>query len=276
MQDMNSILNMRIIGPSWHDQEHQLNANAYLLLISQQNLPLIMRWKYFLVFLFIPLILLGQEKHQYDKNLVVIRDATVYQQSIIQDPDKQLVDLETYIPNLALDIRYATTNNFTGQQIYKDAKAYVRLPVAKALKYIQQELAAENLGLKVFDAYRPYAATVLFYETYKDTNYVASPWQGSRHNRAAAVDVTLVDLSSGKALSMPSPYDDFSEKAHPDYMDLPKEVIGNRKRLIDVMEKYGFTRYPFEWWHFDYKTWETYELMDISFEQLEASNKTSQ
>ncbi len=114
---------------------------------------------------------------------------------------------------LWLDIRYASNNNFTGEVIYNQPKAFVRLPVAKALQEVQSELNSMGLGLKIFDAYRPYAATLRFYEVYPDTMFVAAPWHGSRHNRGCAVDVSLVDLESGNELQMPSAFDDFSEKA---------------------------------------------------------------
>ena len=106
-----------------------------------------------------------------------------YKTSIKQNPKKELIDLEKFIPGIVLDIRYATTNNFTGEKIYNMSKAYARKPVAEAVKRAQAELQKQGLGIKIFDAYRPYKATVRFYEVYKDTTYVASPYKGSRHNR---------------------------------------------------------------------------------------------
>ena len=110
-----------------------------------------------------------------------------YIESVKADPQKELIDLEKFVPGLVMDIRYATTNNFTGEKIYNMAKAYARRPVAESLKKIQEELKAQGLGIKMFDAYRPYKATVRFYEVYKDTTYVASPYRGSRHNRGCAI-----------------------------------------------------------------------------------------
>ncbi len=208
---------------------------------------------------------------QYDQNIDVLKSLEAYKASIKEDSNNRMVDLKSFIPGLALDIRYATNNNFTGKVIYTQPKAFARLPVAKALKAVQTVLAREGLGLKVFDAYRPYAATVMFYEVVKDTTYVASPWNGSRHNRGAAVDLTLIDLKTGKALPMPTEFDDFSTKAHPDHMDMDDSLIRNRQLLMDVMYAHGFTVYPYEWWHYDYKNWESYTLMDISFEALEKS-----
>ncbi len=212
-----------------------------------------------------------QCSHKTDKyyDLNVIHTLEAYKQSVSNDGSKELLDLEKCIEGIVLDIRYATDNNFTGEVIYESAKAYVRKPVAEALKKVQQELNSQNLGLKVFDAYRPYAATLRFYEVYPDTNFVAAPWKGSRHNRACAVDITLVDMKTKKELPMPTKFDDFSEKANPSYQDLPDDVIENRKMLVEVMAKHGFSVYPSEWWHFDYHGWEDYELMDLSLSELE-------
>ncbi|MFP4471183.1 MAG: M15 family metallopeptidase [Bacteroidales bacterium] len=201
--------------------------------------------------------------------LDVVSDPNHYRQLITENPDKKLVDLEDVIPGMALDIRYATTNNFIGQQIYNSPRAFARKPVAEALEKIQAQLSSRGLALKVFDAYRPYAATVKFYEVYPDTNFVAAPWHGSRHNRGCAVDVTLIDLKTQRELEMPTPFDDFSEKAAPAYMQLPDTIIANRQILMDVMTANGFTTYPYEWWHFDFTGWENYELLDLSFEELD-------
>ena len=131
-----------------------------------------------------------------------------YRASLTSNQEKELVDLEKFIPNLVLDIRYATTNNFTGTQIYNMAKAYARQPVASALKKAQQEFNKLGYGIKVYDGYRPYSATVKFYEIMKgDTVYVASPYKGSKHNRGCAVDITLVDLKTKQELEMPTDWD---------------------------------------------------------------------
>ena len=201
--------------------------------------------------------------------LDVVTSTGRYEQSIQEEPDKELVDLENVVPGIVLDIRYATKNNFTGRQIYESPRAFVRKPVGEALEKIQSELNDRGLGVKVYDAYRPYAATVKFYEVYPDTNFVAAPWHGSRHNRGCAVDVTLIDLKTQQELEMPTAFDDFSEKAAPGYMQLPDTVIANRQILMDVMTANGFTTYPYEWWHFDFTGWENYELLDLSFGQLD-------
>ncbi len=192
-----------------------------------------------------------------------------YKASIKTNPQKELIDLEKFVPGLVLDIRYATTNNFTKEKIYNLAKAYARKPVAESLKKIQAELNKQGLGIKIFDGYRPYSATIRFYEVYPDTNFVASPYRGSRHNRGCALDLTVIDLKTGKELKMPTGYDTFVKEARPTYPITDKEVKKNRTLLITVMEKHGFRVNASEWWHFDFKGWKNFEVMNIDFGELE-------
>lgn len=211
----------------------------------------------------------AQNTKVYSSNLDVVNDLSDYNKSINENPNNELVDLEEFIPGIILDIRYATKNNFTNQKVYNQAKAYVRWPVAKSLKFVNEELKKRNYALKIYDAYRPYSATVLFYEIYKDTTFVASPWTGSRHNRGAAVDVSIVDLQTGEEIQMPTGFDDFTNVAKPDFNDLPENVIQNRDYLITLMQNHGFRVYHSEWWHYDFMGWEGFDIMDISFEELE-------
>jgi D-alanyl-D-alanine dipeptidase len=196
-----------------------------------------------------------------------------YLESVKANPGKELIDLKKFIPSLVLDIRYATTNNFTGEKIYTLAKAYARKPVAESLKKIQADLKLQGLGIKIFDAYRPYKATVKFYEVYRDTTYVASPYKGSRHNRGCALDLTLIDLRTGNELKMPTGYDSFSKAAWPTTPVKDPEARKNRALLISAMEKHGFRVNSSEWWHFDFIGWKNFEVMDIDFEELEAKSK---
>ena len=192
-----------------------------------------------------------------------------YKKSIKTNPDNELVNLAEFIPGLALDIRYATTNNFTGEKIYNLARAYSRKPVAEALKKIQTDLKEKGLALKIYDGYRPYSATVKFYETYHDTTYVASPYKGSRHNRGCALDLTIIDLKTGKELPMPTEFDSFKKEAWPTTPVADPVLRKNRQTLIDAMEKHGFKVNASEWWHFDFIGWQKYAVMDIDFEELE-------
>lgn len=191
-----------------------------------------------------------------------------YVADVKKNPDFKMMNLKEFGKNLKFDIRYATQNNFTKTIIYPEAEAFARKPIAEALIKANDSLLKLGYRIKVFDAYRPYQATVKFYEVYPDTDFVADPKFGSRHNRGCAIDLTLVDAKTGLEIKMPTPYDDFTEKAHPDYADLPEEIIKNRDLLIEVMTNYGFSVYPSEWWHFDYQGWEKYPLMDLSFEEI--------
>jgi zinc D-Ala-D-Ala dipeptidase len=225
---------------------------------------MITRFNVLIVFLLCSSVLSAQNKYGLK--------ATTYDEylaSVKSNPAKELVDLEKVVPGLVMEIRYATTNNFTGEKIYNLAKAYARKPVAEALKKVQAELKKKGLGIKMFDAYRPYKATVRFYEVYKDTTYVASPYRGSRHNRGCALDLTIVDLKTGKELKMPTEYDSFRKEAWPSTPVSDPEARKNRQLLIEVMEKNGFKVNSSEWWHFDFKGWKNYEVLDIDFEELE-------
>ncbi|MBC7757990.1 MAG: M15 family metallopeptidase [Phormidesmis sp. FL-bin-119] len=200
--------------------------------------------------------------------LNVINNAADYEKSVVDNPEKQLVELKKYIPGLKLDIKYATKKNFAKYAVYKEARAFARLPVANALKNVQTELNKSGLGLKIFDGYRPYSVTVKFFDIPSDKAFVANPKDGSRHNRGCAIDLTLINLKTGKDLKMPTPYDSFAAAASSDYKDLPAIVIRNRDLLINVMERNGFRVLNNEWWHFDFKGWKNFELMDIGFEEL--------
>ena len=204
----------------------------------------------------------------YPQGLYIVHDLAAYRQAAALDSTMALADLAVAVPGLVLDIRYATPHNFTGRPVYRQARAFARLPVAQALAAVQQELRQQGLGLKLFDAYRPYAVTVQFWKITADKRYVASPRKGSRHNRGCAVDVTLVDLATGNELSMPTGYDDFSAKAHSKYRRLPAEALRNREALKAAMLRHGFTVFPSEWWHYDFKGWEKYPLLDLPFEVL--------
>jgi D-alanyl-D-alanine dipeptidase len=191
-----------------------------------------------------------------------------YLQQIKAEPGTRLVEINKYIPGIVLDIRYATTNNFTHRQMYKEAKAFARLPVVLALRDVEADLKTRGLGIKIYDAYRPYAITVKFYETARDTNFVADPRKGSKHNRGCAIDMSLVDLKTGKELDMPTGFDSFSKKAGANYPDLPKQEITNRELLKSVMAAHGFKVVATEWWHYDFNGWSNYPLLDIPFEDI--------
>lgn len=176
-------------------------------------------------------------------------------------PAAELVDIRDVNPNIRLDIRYATPNNFTGVAVYDQPLCLLRPEVARRLDRVQRDLESRGLGLKVYDCYRPLSIQKKFWSLVPDERYVANPAKGSRHNRGAAVDLTLVD-ARGRELPMPTGYDDFTPRAHRDFKDLPAEAIRNRELLEQVMQSHGFEPLPSEWWHFDAQGWERYPVMD--------------
>jgi len=208
----------------------------------------------------------AQPKNPY--GLEVINEHAAYKKSVDHDKNKQLIEIKKRIPDIKLDIRYAGKDNFAKQAVYKQARAFARLPVVEALKNVQNELKKSGYGLKIFDGYRPYSVTVKFFTIASDKSFVANPKDGSRHNRGCAIDLTLIDLKTGKEIEMPTPYDSFAAEAASDYMNLPANVIQNRELLRKTMEKHGFRVLKNEWWHFDFLGWKSYELMDIPFEDL--------
>lgn len=199
--------------------------------------------------------------------LEVIAARAVYDATVRTDTDNRLADVST-IPAIVVDVRYATPDNFMKRPLYPVARAFLRAPAAAALRRAQAELEQQGLGLKVFDAYRPYRVTEQMWELIRNPDYVADPKKGSRHNRGAAVDVTLVDLATGRELPMPTGYDSFEPAAAHAYEDLPEDVRRNRALLRSVMEKHGFDPLPSEWWHYDFRGWEKFHLLDIPLEQL--------
>ncbi len=176
--------------------------------------------------------------------------------------DTSIVKLKDIDPTILQDVRYATKNNFTGKVLYKHKDVYLRYEVACSLKKVNDYLKKNySYRLLVYDGYRPLSVQKIMWDAYPNTNYVASPKKGSRHNRGASVDLTLVD-KDGKPLEMGTDYDDFTKKAHAYYKDLPKNVLANRKLLQDAMTKFGFRVMTSEWWHFDFVNWEKFNLID--------------
>jgi beta-N-acetylhexosaminidase/D-alanyl-D-alanine dipeptidase len=186
-------------------------------------------------------------------------------------PDDALVDVATLIPTIHLDIRYATADNFTRTKVYKEARCLLRHGVAQRLKEAQAALRARGYGLKVWDCYRPFSVQEAFWKLVPDPRYVAEPVRdsgrlvrGSKHNRGAAVEVTLVDLNGG-ALALPTDSDDFSPKAHLDYAGATTEQKRHRDILSSAMTAAGFEPMATEWWHFDGPGWRGYDLSDEPF-----------
>ena len=213
-------------------------------------------------------LLAGSTLHAAAQKLIVTRSMADYKSAVKKSPEKQLVDIKEAIHDITLDIRYASNNNFMNRVMYPEARAFARKPVVEQLKNIQKELRKKGYGLKIYDAYRPYAITVAFYEQASDKNFVASPAKGSKHNRGCAIDLTLINFETKEEIQMPTPYDSFEAAAAANYQDLPAAELKNRDFLIKTMESNGFKVLHNEWWHFDFVGWQNYELMDIPFKHL--------
>ncbi len=184
--------------------------------------------------------------------------------------DAKLVDITSINKNIVLDIRYATTNNFLKQKLYSEARCILRYAAAKKLSQVQEYLAKNQLGLKVYDCYRPLSVQKLMWRVMPDDKYVANPAQGSRHNRGAAVDVTLVD-SNGKELEMPSEFDSFTPASHRIYSGGSTQALHNRQLLENAMQKQGFIGLSTEWWHFDTSGWKDFSVIDVPFNHIPRS-----
>jgi len=181
-----------------------------------------------------------------------------------------LVDLATLDPRIKLDIRYATADNFLSTPVYSSARAFLQRPAAEALLRAHRELLKQGYGLEIFDAYRPWYVTKMFWDaTPPDKHeFVADPSQGSRHNRGSAVDLTLYDLKTGREIQMTGGYDEMSERSYPTYTGGTAEQRAHRDLLRRAMEQQGFTVYETEWWHFDYRDWKQYAIGNLPFEQI--------
>jgi D-alanyl-D-alanine dipeptidase/kynurenine formamidase len=194
------------------------------------------------------------------------------------DPDARrapdLVEIPALDPSIRIDLRYATADNVTGRRLYTSAHAYLERPAAEALVRAHRTLERAGYGIVVFDAYRPWRATrALWDATPADKReFVADPAKGSRHNRGAAVDVSLFERDGGAVVAMPSAYDEMTERSYPTYAGGDAEARARRETLRAAMEQEGFFVHPSEWWHFDYKDWREYPVLDVPFESIRSAS----
>jgi D-alanyl-D-alanine dipeptidase len=181
-----------------------------------------------------------------------------------------LVELTKVDPTIKLDVRYATKNNFLGRRVYKQARAFLQQPAAEALVRVNQSLRKQGYGLIVFDGYRPWSVTKVFWDATPEDRkvFVADPSKGSRHNRGCAVDLSMFDLKTGATVQMPSEYDEFTERAHINYECATSEAKRLRGILRTAMEAEGFAVYEPEWWHYDFKDWKEYPIMNVKFSEV--------
>jgi len=189
----------------------------------------------------------------------------------------ELVEITKLDPSIRLDIRYATDNNFMGTALYEEARAFLQKPAAESLVRAAGELRKKGYGLKIYDAYRPWYVTKMFWDATPEAQkiYVADPAKGSRHNRGTAVDLTLCDISTGKEIDMGGFFDEFGIRAWPDYKGGTSLQRWYRAFLQDIMKAQGFTVYPNEWWHFDHSTAAEYPIMNIRFREIGSQGRDS-
>jgi len=181
-----------------------------------------------------------------------------------------LVELTRLDSTIHLDIRYATTDNFVGERFYSQARAFLQRPAAEALVSVHWSLRKMGYGLLIYDAYRPWYVTKMFWDAtpVEQKEFVADPSKGSRHNRGCAVDLSLYDLKTGQPVEMVSGYDEFSHRAYPDYPGGTSLQRWYRKVLRQAMEAEGFKVFEWEWWHFDFKEWRHYPIGTTTFEMI--------
>tara|TARA_B100001013_G_scaffold252748_1_gene157379 strand:- start:66 stop:740 length:675 start_codon:yes stop_codon:yes gene_type:complete len=187
---------------------------------------------------------------------------------------RELVNIKDILPDIELDLKYATTDNFTGQKLYTTDECYLALGAINQLQLIQDSLRKihlhnginypDGLGVKVWDGYRPRSVQYLMWEIVPDPQYVADPATGSSHNRGGAIDLTLIDFATKEELELPTAFDHFGEEAHHSYTNLPEHVIANRELLRNLMtELGGFSLYSAEWWHYKYVPSNEFPLLDF-------------
>lgn len=224
------------------------------------------------------MIILGMTACEQKKNVITDKiietetvsiQETITQKVTIQEittekepEDDEYVLVKKYMPDIYVELMYATENNFTGVRIYDFTDAYLRYGTVKKLANVQKELKEQGYSLKIWDAYRPFEAQQKLWEVYPDPNYVANPANGmKKHNLGGTVDITMV-AADGSVISMPTEFDDFSLKADRDYSDIEdEEAVKNVMILQNAMENNGFTGYQGEWW--DYSDTVEYEAVDF-------------
>lgn len=221
-----------------------------------------------LIFTNFPAFCQPEKANKY--GLLIVEDRQALKNAIAADSSMTMVDIKKIIPGIQLELKYCSTANFMKQRLYPPglSTTYLRLPAAVALKKVQAALQIKGLGLKIWDAYRPYSVTEKMWEPVKDDRYAADPKFGSGHNRGIAVDLTIIDIYSRKELDMGTHFDHFSDTAHSDFKNLPATVLQNRALLRNLMEENGFKVLDTEWWHFYLPDSKKYALLNLSFKQL--------
>ncbi|MGB5963717.1 MAG: M15 family metallopeptidase [Coleofasciculaceae cyanobacterium] len=235
------------------------------------------RWTKFITLMALMLFFIGCQKitgHSPANSSTPFTQTTQSTSSLIArnvasplPPDARLVDIRKVNNKIAIDMRYATTNNFLKQKLYPVSRCVLRGAAARRLSQVQDDLSRNGLGLKVYDCYRPLSIQKKLWEVMPDSRFVANPTRGSRHNRGAAVDLTLIDRN-GRELEMPTGFDNFTERAYTNYSGGSTQSRNNRQILQNAMKKYGFIPLSTEWWHFDAPGWDKFSVLDVSFGEI--------
>jgi zinc D-Ala-D-Ala dipeptidase len=234
-------------------------------------------YRFFITFLLILDIYYSgaQQRPENIYGVAVLFDKNEFFLGVARDSSKAMVELKQLIPDIAYELRYAGRMNFMKKRMYPKNTNYtfLRSPAAVALKMVQVDLNEKGYALKIWDAYRPYSVTVDFWELVKDERYVADPRKGSGHNRGIAVDLTIIELGSGKELDMGTGFDNFTDTAHHDFQNLSAEVLDNRRLLKTTMEKHGFVSFSSEWWHYSLPNSSSFEILDVPFKTLRKGSR---
>ena len=227
--------------------------------------------KYLFIFCFITFF----ASSSFAQVLKVTDTKKVFFASVDSNTSNKMVDIKKLIPSIILDLRYATANNFMNNKLYENANTtYMRTLPANALLHVQKLLKEKGLGIKIYDAYRPYSITKKMWELIHDDRYVANPAQGSGHNRGIAIDLTIINLSTGKELNMGTGFDNFTDSAHHSFTpNFSAEIIANRTLLLTTMMNAGFKKFETEWWHYSWISKEPYHVLDFSFKQMKKLTK---
>ncbi|MBC7692615.1 MAG: M15 family metallopeptidase [Methylotenera sp.] len=188
----------------------------------------------------------------------------------------ELVELPEVDPTFRLDVRYATSDNFIGRAVYTEARAFLQKPAAEALLRVHRSLLPHGYGLLIFDGYRPWSVTKIFWDETPEEKriFVANPESGSIHNRGCAIDLGLHDLETGLEVEMPSAFDEMTERSYANYPGGTSESRQARDLLRSSMEAQGYEGIKFEWWHFNFKGWRDYPVLNLAFHEIEPALQT--
>jgi zinc D-Ala-D-Ala dipeptidase len=204
------------------------------------------------------------------QELKVIANKKEYKRAVDADSNSEMINLKSIIPNIVLDLRYNTSNNFMHTKLYKKANTtYLRKLPAIALYKGQMILLKKGYGFKIYDAYRPYSVTKKMWDLIHDDRYVANPAGGSGHNRGTSIDLTIVVLKTGQELDLGTVFDNFTDSAHHSFTaKLPQKIIDNRNLLENTMKEIGFKRLETEWWHYSWICEVPYPVLDFDFKTM--------